>query len=180
MPDKITDYLNTLGLDSSAVETLIDTKRAALFVYRFADQPNVLVKRIANWLASDIQGWISENEWSWDELILDHAAFNQLVKLVTDNQVSSTAAKQVLKVMIKSGGDPLQIAKAQDVLQVSDEGEIEALVQRILAANPKAAGDIKAGEAKAIGFLVGQIMKESKGKANPALAQDLIKKQLGV
>jgi aspartyl-tRNA(Asn)/glutamyl-tRNA(Gln) amidotransferase subunit B len=180
MPDKIVDYLNTLGLDSSAVETLIDTKRAALFVYGFKDQPNLTSKRIANWLASDVQGWMSENEWSWDELELDSERFQQLVKLVNDKQISSTGAKQVLRVMIKNGGDPLAIAKEHDVLQVSDTAEIEALVRQILAANPKAADDVRSGEAKAIGFLVGQIMKESKGKANPALAQDLIKKQLGV
>lgn len=180
MPDKIIDYLNTLGLDSSAVETLIDTKTAALFVYGFKDQSGIQAKRIANWLVSDVQGWMSENEWSWDELELDQHAFEQLVTLVNERQISSTGAKQVLKIMVKNGGDPLQIAKEHDILQVSDTGEIETLVAKIIEANPKAAEDVRAGEAKVIGFLVGQIMKESKGKANPALAQDLIKKQLGV
>jgi aspartyl-tRNA(Asn)/glutamyl-tRNA(Gln) amidotransferase subunit B len=180
MPDKITDYLNTLGLDSSTIETLIDTKRAALFVYGFKGQPNQTAKRIANWLASDVQGWMGENEWTWDEVILDSGAFAQLVTLVNEKQISSTGAKQVLRVMIKNGSDPLEIAKEHDVLQVSDSAEIEALVAQILAANPKAVEDVRSGEAKAIGFLVGQIMKESKGKANPALAQELIKKQLGV
>jgi aspartyl-tRNA(Asn)/glutamyl-tRNA(Gln) amidotransferase subunit B len=63
---------------------------------------------------------------------------------------------------------------------VSDEGAIQAIVEKVLADNPKAAEDIKNGEMKAIGFLVGQIMKESKGRANPGLAQQLIKKHLGV
>ena len=80
--------------------------------------------------------------------------------------------------MIKSGDSPDKIAESKNLLQVSDEDEIAKIVQQVIADNPKAAEDVKAGEAKAIGFLVGQVMKESKGKANPGLAADLIKKYL--
>jgi aspartyl-tRNA(Asn)/glutamyl-tRNA(Gln) amidotransferase subunit B len=65
-------------------------------------------------------------------------------------------------------------------IQVSDEGEIAKIVEQVLAENPKAAEDVRNGEMKAIGFLTGQVMKASKGKANPSLAQTLIKKQLGL
>jgi aspartyl-tRNA(Asn)/glutamyl-tRNA(Gln) amidotransferase subunit B len=80
--------------------------------------------------------------------------------------------------MLKTGEAPERIAEAKNLLQISDEGAIAEIVKQVLADNPKATADVRAGEAKAIGFLVGQVMKASAGKANPALATQLIKKQL--
>jgi aspartyl-tRNA(Asn)/glutamyl-tRNA(Gln) amidotransferase subunit B len=80
----------------------------------------------------------------------------------------------------KDGGDALEISQTQNLIQESDESAVAEIVAKVLAENPKAAQDVKNGEMKAIGFLVGQIMKESRGKANPTMAQQLIKKQLGV
>jgi aspartyl-tRNA(Asn)/glutamyl-tRNA(Gln) amidotransferase subunit B len=100
--------------------------------------------------------------------------------LVAANKLSSTAAKEVLAELLKSGGDPETIAADKKLLQVSDEGAIAKIVEQVLNDNPQAAEDVKNGETKAIGFLVGQVMKASKGQANPSLAQDLIKSQLGL
>lgn len=104
----------------------------------------------------------------------------KLSQMVSDNQLSSTAAKEVLAEMQKTGGDPAEIAERKNLLQVSDEGAMADIVTQVLADNQKAASDVKQGEMKAIGFLVGQVMKASKGKANPALATKLIKEQLGI
>ncbi|HET6925099.1 MAG TPA: Asp-tRNA(Asn)/Glu-tRNA(Gln) amidotransferase subunit GatB, partial [Candidatus Saccharimonadales bacterium] len=107
----------------------------------------------------------------------------QLIKLsqmVEANKLSSTAAKEVLAEVLKTGADPEQVAGDKNLLQVSDEGAIAEIVAKVLAENEKAATDVKSGEMKAIGFLVGQVMKQSQGKANPAMAQELIKKQLGL
>ena len=82
--------------------------------------------------------------------------------------------------VILSKKDPKLLAQQKDLLQVSDEGELVMIVEKVLATNQKAAQDVRGGEMKAIGFLVGQVMKESAGKANPAVVQQLIKKQLGV
>jgi aspartyl-tRNA(Asn)/glutamyl-tRNA(Gln) amidotransferase subunit B len=100
--------------------------------------------------------------------------------MIADNKLSSSAAKEVLNELLAHGGSPEQIAEAKNLLQVSDESAIAAIVERVLSENPKAADDVKAGEVKAIGFLVGQVMKASQGKANPGLAQQLIKKQLSI
>jgi aspartyl-tRNA(Asn)/glutamyl-tRNA(Gln) amidotransferase subunit B len=104
----------------------------------------------------------------------------KLAEMAETNQVSSTGAKAVLGEMLESNTDPETIAQAKNLLQVSDEGEIAKIVEQVLAANPQAAQDVQNGEMKAIGFLVGQVMKLSKGKANPGMAQALIKKQLGL
>lgn len=181
MPDDLRLKLRKLSLDESVVETLVDEMPAGVFIQSVIDKSdNETAKRIANWLASDVQALVGEEKLTWDNARLEVDAFIQLSGMVVDNQIGSGGAKAVLAVLVEHGGDPLTIAKERDLLQVSDESEIEKIVAHVIHNNPKAAMDVKNGEVKAIGFLVGQIMKESKGKANPGLAQKLIKKQLGV
>lgn len=181
MPNELRKKLSKLGLDNSAVETLVDNIEAGNFMLNVmkTSKPDS-AKRIANWLVGEVQAMVGEEKLTWETAKLDVEEFEQLNQLVVENQISSTGAKEVLAVLVEKGGDPLTIAKERDLLQVSDEGEIEAIVTAVIEANPKAAEDIKNGEMKAIGFLVGQVMKESKGKANPGLAQQLIRKQIGV
>ena len=94
----------------------------------------------------------------------------------------STAAKEVFQTLLTSEKTPREIATEKNLLQVSDEGAVLAIVDEVLAdpASQQSVADIKAGQEKAIGFLVGQVMKKSQGKANPGLAQQLIRKQLGL
>ena len=94
------------------------------------------------------------------------------------NKLSSTAAKEVLKEMLKNSDDPEKIATAKNLIQESNEDELAKIVAQVIADNPGASEDVRNGEMKAIGFLVGQVMKDSGGKANPAIAQQLIKQQL--
>ncbi len=179
MPSDLRDKLAGLGLDDSTVETIVDALPAGKFMLGLLeDLPNDLLKRIANWLAVDVQAMVSAEDIQWEDLKLNAEEFVSLAKLTHENQVSSTGAKAILAVIVKEGGDPLTIAKERDLLQVSDEGEIEAIVKAVIEANPQAAEDVRKGEMKAIGFLVGQVMKESRGKANPGLAQQLLKKHL--
>ena len=103
-----------------------------------------------------------------------------LAEMQSSNKLSSTAAKEILLQILREGGDPKKIAEEKNLLQESDEGAITEIVKQVLANNPKAAEEVKNGEMKAIGFLVGQVMKASQGKANPGLAQQLIKQQLGI
>lgn len=180
-PSVLRDQLRSLGIDNSTAETLIDELPAGKFIKQIVEnQPASVAKRIAHWLASDVQALVAEAKLSWASAILDEAQFTALSQLVESKLVSSTGAKTVLLTMVTKGGDPLTIAKEQDIMQMSDEGAIASLVAQVLSDNPQAAKDIQAGETKAIGFLVGQVMKQSKGKANPSLAQHLIKSQLKI
>ena len=106
--------------------------------------------------------------------------FVELAAMVDDNKLSSTAAKEVFFDMLKTSKKPSEIAESKNLIQVSDESAIAAIVDEVLAdpASAKAIQDIKNGNEKVIGFLVGQVMKKSAGKANPALAQKLIKERL--
>lgn len=179
MPDVLREKLRKLGVDESAVETIIDSLPTGKFMLEVLDKHDAnLARKIANWLSSDVQAMVSSEALSWESAKLDIESLTQLARMTDENQISSTGAKTVLEALIKEGGDPLTIAKERDLLQVSDEGAIEAIVQKVLDDNKQAAEDVRNGEMKAIGFLVGQVMKESKGKANPGLAQQLIKKLL--
>lgn len=180
MPGQIRKKLQELNIDNSAVETILEEIPAAHFVLECMqkDAGKDSVRRIALWLAGDVQALLSDGDQGWSDLKLNPEAFISLAGLVAESKVSSTGAKSILAYMVKNGGDPQDIAKELDVLQVSDSGELEAIVQKVLEDNPKAVQDIQNGETKAIGFLVGQVMKESKGKANPGLAQKIIQGQL--
>jgi aspartyl-tRNA(Asn)/glutamyl-tRNA(Gln) amidotransferase subunit B len=180
MPMEIRSKLQQLELDNSAIETLLDEMKAGKFISDLLDtdtKPN-LVKKIANWLVGEVQAKVSENELEWPQIVLEEQALIELAELSQLNKLSSSAAKKVLIQMVKTGGKPLNIAKDLNILQISNEAQIEELVIKVISKNKQAIEDIKAGETKAIGYLVGQIMKESKGKANPALAQKLIKEKI--
>lgn len=139
-----------------------------------------LIKRVANWLVGDVLALIGSGDQTWETLKLDAVQLLKLAEMTDENKVSSTGAKTVLMELITNGGQAEEIARQKNVLQVSDEATILTIVDKVLKENPGAAEDVKSGEMKAIGFLVGQVMKESKGQANPGLAQKLIKKQLGI
>jgi aspartyl-tRNA(Asn)/glutamyl-tRNA(Gln) amidotransferase subunit B len=179
MPSSYRVLFAELGLDQSAIDTLIDTPESARFIADVIEQSdNDHAKRIATWMVNSID--TSENEES-TEVKTDNIIVGSAIKLsqmVSDNKLSSTAAKEVWLELNATGGDPEKIAESKNLLQVSDEHEIAKIVAQVLADNPKAAEDVKNGEMKAIGFLVGQVMKASQGKANPGLAQELIKKEL--
>lgn len=108
--------------------------------------------------------------------------YAEIYKLIEANKLSSTSAKTLLINLLKEGIKPEDLekyAQEQGYIQMSDEGELEKIVTKVIKANSQAAEDVKAGEEKAIGFLVGQVMKESLGKANPELTTKLIKEKLG-
>lgn len=180
MPSDVRAKLHELSIDSSAIATIVDELSAVKVIMSVielsAKQEDV--RRVALWLAGDIQGFVASQQKNWSDLQLDAQSLITLSKLAGDAKVSSTGAKSVLMQLIQKGGDPETIAKDLDILQVSDAGELEAIVDRVLQDNDKAAQDVKAGEMKAIGFLVGQVMKASQGKANPGLVQKIIKDKL--
>jgi aspartyl-tRNA(Asn)/glutamyl-tRNA(Gln) amidotransferase subunit B len=178
LPDDYRQKFSQINIDKPVIEDIINVPETAELVARvFAVAGAEHARRIAFWMMQPS----SEDETA--DALQSKATDDQLIKLsemVTDKKLSSTAAKEVLAELIKSGGEADKIAEAKNLLQVSDEGAIAEIVANVLKENPKAAEDVKNGEMKAIGFLVGQVMKQSQGKANPQLAQDLIKKQLRI
>jgi aspartyl-tRNA(Asn)/glutamyl-tRNA(Gln) amidotransferase subunit B len=182
LPDEYRNILADIGIDPKTSADIVAVPETAMTVKRVYEAGNAShAKRIAFWLLQPAQDdeVDSTGATEFTQSVTDENLI-KLSQMVEDNKLSSTAAKDVLAEMQKSGDDPEKIADAKNLLQVSDEVAIIAIVDQVLADNAKAAEDVKSGEMKAIGFLVGQVMKASQGKANPAMATELIKKQLGI
>ena len=186
LPDDYRQKFKAINIDAKVTEDIIATPEFAQTVDRILAKSGAeAARRTAFWLLqgnteSDNQEQPEALEINVENYVaVTDEAFIKLSDLVSANKLSSTAAKEVLADLSKQADqDPEKLAAEKNLLQVSDEGEISKVVAQVLSENPQAANDVKNGEMKAIGFLVGQVMKLSHGKANPALAQTLIKKQL--
>ncbi|MEK7599037.1 MAG: Asp-tRNA(Asn)/Glu-tRNA(Gln) amidotransferase subunit GatB [Patescibacteria group bacterium] len=129
-----------------------------------------------NYLTSDLQGLVKEKELNWDELLVNPENFAELVKMINENSVSSRAAKDILRIMVEEGGDPSEIAQSRGLKQIGDESQLENSVKKVLEENPKAVADFKKGKLQSLQFLIGQIMRETKGAANPEVIRSLLTK----
>lgn len=200
LPPHYRENWTNLALDTSVVNTVLNNRVIAKLLGEIYPLPEnkeailreiradetlyaALVKKIFNWFASTPEE--AMNTAHIESGLVGPRRLLELAQLVTENKLSSTSAKQVFLDLFDEtymGKMPLEIAESKNLLQVSDTGAMDAIVDEVLAdpASAKSIEDIKAGQEKAIGFLVGQVMKKSQGKANPAMAQQAIRKKLGV
>lgn len=179
LPPAYREKWTTLGLDRSVIDSLIANQSYAVLITEIQDNAgDVIAKRVAHWFASALGGQDEEMAIIASNFVPE--GFVELAEMVEANELSSTAAKEVFVELLSSEKTPREIAESKNLLQVSDEGAIAAIVDEVLAdpSSAKAIEDIKSGNDKVIGFLVGQVMKKSQGKANPALAQKLIRERL--
>lgn len=181
LPNTLRQKFRAFGLTGSQIDTVLDEPELAdIIKYTTEAHDDKTARTISNWCLGELQRMYQQRKLKWSEV---KNTLNQLVELssmVDNGEVSSTAAKTILPDIVLKGADAQKIAEEKQLLQVSDEADLVITVQQVLNNNPKACEDIKRGEMKAIGFLVGQIMKASAGRANPKVVQQLIKKQLGL
>ncbi|MBI3123685.1 MAG: Asp-tRNA(Asn)/Glu-tRNA(Gln) amidotransferase subunit GatB [Ignavibacteriales bacterium] len=135
-------------------------------------------KTASNWVMTDVLKIVNEQKISVKDFSVTPQNLGKLVSLISKNTISGKIAKEVFPEMILSGKDPEAIVKEKNLVQISDTSELESAITKILDANPKDVQDYLGGKEKAIGFFVGQIMKETKGKANPQIVNELLKKKL--
>lgn len=131
-----------------------------------------------NWLLGDVLRRLKEDNKSVDQMPFAIEDLEKLLTLVKTNKINNNAGKKVLQEMFKAPEDPEAIVKRLGLVQVTDEGAIEAVVDKVLEANPQSIEDFKNGKNRAFGFLVGQVMKEMKGKGNPQIINELLNKKL--
>jgi aspartyl-tRNA(Asn)/glutamyl-tRNA(Gln) amidotransferase subunit B len=170
--------LTAFGVDRQAAVTLVDAgDLAELFdaaVALGADGATV-----ANWLTGDVVAYLRRHEMTLAETALAPGHLRELGELVADGTLSSTAAKDVLNYVMDGEGGPSQVAAAHDLRQISDEGTLEAEVDRVLADHPDVLEKLQQGDLKPIGFVVGQVMRATRGKADPQLVSELIRSRAG-
>ncbi|MBC7869031.1 Asp-tRNA(Asn)/Glu-tRNA(Gln) amidotransferase subunit GatB [Candidatus Saccharibacteria bacterium] len=171
-----------MELDSTVVNALLSTKSQSELVQSVLETGGVsAARRTALWILMVLPRDIDQVvRATGNDLSISEESFIELAAMVDGNELSSTAAKEIFFEMQRSNSSPRVIAEEKNLLQVSDEGTIVAFVDEVLSdpASTKAIEDIKNGDDKVIGFLVGQVMKKSRGTANPKLAQKLIRERI--
>ena len=135
-------------------------------------------KAVSNWIISDISRILNETEMDPIEIPFDSKQLGKLVILIDKGTISSSIGKKVLEKLFENPKDPEEIIKEKGWIQISDEGAIKEVVMKVLEANPQSVADYKAGKDRALGFLVGQAMKETKGKANPKMLNEMFLEEL--
>ncbi len=178
MVGDIRDKFETAGLSQTIMSAILNRPKLAQIQIEVIETDSKQAKTVANWLSGEVLRLMSEEGFDEDSFKLDAKRLLELSDLVEAGSLSSTNAKSVLGHILTSSDSPQEIAKKHNLTQVSDSSELEAIVDQVLADNPQAASDVKAGEERAIGFLVGQVMKESKGQANPQVVQKILKSKL--
>ena len=135
-------------------------------------------KAVNNWIISDISRILNETEMEPIQIPFDSKQLAKLVILIDKGTISSSIGKKVLVELFENPRDPEEIIKEKGWIQISDEGAIKEVVLKVLEANPQSIADYKGGKDKALGFLVGQAMKETKGKANPQMLNKMFLDEL--
>lgn len=177
LPPQYREEFGQLQVDGSVVNKIMAYREYAELVSAILAQGGVsAAKRVANWIASSLNADEAEGAQSMPSV----EDLLELADMTEKAEITSNAATELFNALMSGEQSPRQLAEARNLLQVSDEGAIAAIVDEVLAdpASQKAIEDIRGGNDKAIGFLVGQIMKKSQGKANPGMAQKLIRERL--
>ena len=129
-------------------------------------------------MMGELSAYLNANNLEIGEVKVSPEQLAEMISLIGDGTISGKIAKSVFEEMLASGKDPRAIVEAAGMTQISDEDELRAVVARVVEANPQSVEDFRAGKQKAVGFLVGQVMKETKGRANPGLVNDLIQQAM--
>ncbi len=161
-------YLNEYKLSEKDAKILVSSKYLSN-LFEEAGKICENYKSVSNWIISDISRILNEKEMEPNQIPFEAKHLANLVSLIDKGTISSKIAKDVLEEMFENPREPEEIIKEKGWIQISDEGEIKKIVLEILEANPQSIADYKAGKDRALGFLVGQAMKATKGKANPQM-----------
>ena len=159
-------------------ENVVSEIKEKLKCREFAAEEGKCLKLAANYIVSELQKHLLKNNQNIQDIKITPENYAELVAIIASGQINSSAAQTVLEEMYQTGGDPSQIIEAKGLLQMDDEDELNKIVEEIIDKNEKSAEDYKNGKSNALQFLVGQVMKESNGKANPQLVLGLLKKKI--
>ena len=178
LPDaKRERYQKDFGLSGYDAGVLVADKDVADFFERCLDA-GTDAKQAANWIMGELMREINDSGRALADIPVSPDALAELVALIDKGTISNNIAKKVFAIMTQNGGAPAKIVEREGLTQVSDTGALEAAVVKAIEENPKAVEDFRAGKKSAIGFFMGQVMRLTKGKANPAAVQEILRKHL--
>lgn len=171
-------YINEFGLSNKQIIFVLSDME---YIRLFEEANDIIAKpkEIANVLMSDVAAYVNENIIKPTDLKVTAETIAKYVSLLENGKLNSKTGKKVLKEMLENGGDPEIIMKEKGLIQITDEKQIQEMVEKVIANNSESVQDILAGKDRAVKFLVGQVMKESRGKANPEIVNKEITEQIG-
>jgi aspartyl-tRNA(Asn)/glutamyl-tRNA(Gln) amidotransferase subunit B len=170
-------YVSDYGLPSYDAGVITMSKDVSDF-FDTAVKTGADAKAVSNWMMGELMAYLNANQLEIKDVKITPHGLGEMVTLIDKGTISSKIAKTVFKEMVETGKSPDKIVEEKGLVQISDEGELKKMVEEVVNANPQSVADFKAGKDRAIGFLVGQIMKASKGKANPGLVNKMLKEKL--
>ena len=170
-------YMKELGLSEKDANFLTSSK-ALSDIFEKAGEICKNYKGVCNWLNSDISRILNEKEMEPEEIPFTADQLAEMVEIIDNGEISTKIGKQVIEELFENPRSPKKIVEEKGWIQISDEGAIKQVVLKILEANPQSITDYKAGKDRALGFLVGQAMKETKGKANPQMLNKMLLNEL--
>ncbi len=170
-------FVSALGLPAYDAGVLTVEKALADYfeeALKICNQP----KKVSNWVMTELLRELKNSDKEVDQSPISPTQLGKLVGLVEDGTISGKIAKTVFEEMYASGKNPEEVIQEKGLVQVSDTGAIEAIIDQVIVANPKQLEQYRSGKDKLFGFFVGQVMKEMKGQGNPAVVNDILKKKL--
>ncbi len=170
-------YIEDIGLPAYDAEVLTSTKAMADF-FEEAIGYDVDVKQVSNWLMGDVSAYMNKHLKEMEDLAITPEGLAKMIELIDNGTISSKIAKRVFAHLVENGGDPEAFVKAEGLVQISDEGELRKIIGTVLDENEQSVTDFKEGKGRALGFLVGQVMKATKGQANPQMVNSLLKEEI--
>ncbi|MGM0828511.1 MAG: Asp-tRNA(Asn)/Glu-tRNA(Gln) amidotransferase subunit GatB [Bacillota bacterium] len=170
-------YVEDLGLPAYDAMVLTLTKEMSDF-FQETVEAGADAKLASNWLMGEVSAYLNAQQKELEDVKLTPQGLAGMIELIEKGTISSKIAKKVFKELVENGGNPEQIVKDKGLVQISDEGALLKIVTETLDANPQSIEDYKNGKDRAIGFLVGQIMKATKGQANPPLVNKLLLQEI--
>ncbi|UTE78045.1 Asp-tRNA(Asn)/Glu-tRNA(Gln) amidotransferase subunit GatB [Rossellomorea sp. KS-H15a] len=170
-------YVKEMGLPAYDAMVLTLTKEMSDF-FQDTVEAGADAKLASNWLMGEVSAYLNAQQKELEDVKLTPQGLAGMIELIEKGTISSKIAKKVFKELVENGGDPEQIVKDKGLVQISDEGALLKIVTETLDANPQSIEDYKNGKDRAIGFLVGQIMKATKGQANPPLVNKLLLQEI--
>jgi aspartyl-tRNA(Asn)/glutamyl-tRNA(Gln) amidotransferase subunit B len=170
-------FAEKYALDESDIDVLIAERETADFYEEVASMSGD-AKAACNWIKGEVMMHMNERGTDIKGLGLDPENLAQVIKMALKGTISGLSAKEVLKANLETGDDPVKIVKEKGLEQMSDEGALDEAIARVVEGNERSVKDFKNGKENALSFLVGQVMKETRGKANPKLAGEMLRRKI--
>lgn len=176
LTDELKEKYKSLGINDNAIKTIIATRDICNFLEKVIDKCNPQIA--ANLLTGEVLSYLNKNIIKINDTKLTETNFIKLVNLLDEKTISSKQGKDIISIILEEEKDVLDIMKENNIEQISDDNLIKDVVNKILSENEESINDFKSGKDRAIKYLMGQIMKETKGKINPSLANSILLDEL--